>query len=205
MKIIIRFFFLIFLSITFTSCAFIVTTIMGLHNPSHKSNSQIDHAIVKLHIPNENTFVLDTSFENFSVEEAQYNGAASHDHLQPLQVSVYDSKGKLISFHINCYANGLFNLNWNSEERFNYFPPKTAAPLDSSISRSKNISMIRDYKTGLLLTDNFREYDYLFIVYWNLFMKKQSKRLIKFIEKYRTLHADQKIKIIYVNNDNLYN
>jgi hypothetical protein len=47
-------------------------------------------------------------------------------------------------------------------------------------------------------------YDYIVIVYWNRFMGRQSKRLIHFVQENSKLQKDKKVKIIYVNNDNIF-
>ena len=201
-----NFYFIFFVLISIlTGCKIIGRVLTGMKDPVHLSNDQIDKAIVKLCIPENNTFVLDSSFLKFFEKTYITNEQIAHDHLQPLQINVYSAKGELISFHINCYADGFMYLKWNTKGNFNSFPPITAAPLDTMLTRRRHLKMIRNYKTGMRLSDTFEDYDYLFIVHWNVFMKRQSKRLVKFIEKYKTANAQYKIKVLYVNDDNLYN
>jgi len=147
---------------------------------------------------------LDTAYEKF-LRTKIYDEQILHDRIQPLQIHVYNVKGELISFHINCLTNGLFHIKWNTDKRFNTFPPKTAVPLDTLLSRSRHLSMIRNYHTGMKLSGSFTEYDYLIIVHWCVFIQRQSKGLVKFIEKYKTANSQYKIKVVYVNDDNLYN
>ena len=176
-----------------------------MKEPSHLNYFQIENVKTKLRVPDDNTFVLDSVFRNFYEKIGRLNEQVMHDHVQPLQINVYNANGQLISFHINCYAGGLIHLRWNVNGRFDSIPPKTAIPVDTTMNASRHLSMILNYKTGLRLSDNSEKYDYLFVVHWCVFWKRQSKGLVKFVEKYKLAHREYKIKVVYVNDDNLYN
>lgn len=47
---------------------------------------------------------------------------------QPIKI-LYFKGNDLISVHINCTAPGFANINWNYENRFETFPPKSAIPV----------------------------------------------------------------------------
>ena len=51
---------------------------------------------------------------------------------------------------------------------------------------------------------NSINFDYIVLVYWSRFMGRQSKNLIKTVQENARLAAEKRIKIIYVNNDNLF-
>ncbi len=45
---------------------------------------------------------------------------------QPVQI-LYFMNNSLVSYHVNCMAKGMFsNLNWNTENRFDSFPPSSS-------------------------------------------------------------------------------
>ena len=46
--------------------------------------------------------------------------------------------------------------------------------------------------------------EYIVFVYWSKFMGRQSKRFINFINKNSSLNKNEKIRVIYVNTDNIY-
>lgn len=59
--------------------------------------------------------------------------------VQPVQI-LYLKKDSLLSYHINCTAKGgLANLNWNTDQRFETFPPATAVPITPQM---QNLSKI---------------------------------------------------------------
>jgi hypothetical protein len=198
----------IILSLSFTcllsGCSFVATKMTGLHEPVNKSELQIEQAMFRLRIPEDNTFILDTSFESYFRKVGKVQEQIAHDHLQPLQVSVYNAKGDFIFFHINCYASGFPNLKWNDKGQFDSIPPHGGVFPDTTMDKVRHLSMILNFKIHQTVSDDFSKYDYLFIVHWNIFWKRQSKRLVKFLEQYKAMHPDFNIKIIYVNNDNLY-
>ena len=51
-----------------------------------------------------------------------------NNHLQMLQAMYFDRAGRLVSFHLNCYAEGFPNLKWNKYGAFNSFPPFKCSP-----------------------------------------------------------------------------
>lgn len=52
----------------------------------------------------------------------------SHHLSQPVQILYFQGK-QLVSYHVNCCAKGgLCGLNWNTEKRFDTFPPTSVIP-----------------------------------------------------------------------------
>jgi len=82
------------------------------------------------------------------------------------------------------------------------FPPKQQAPIDSIVSLETQLKYLKPLsQTTKLLNDS---YDYILIVYWNRFMGRQSKRLIRFVQDNSKLATGKKVKIIYANTDNIF-
>lgn len=82
------------------------------------------------------------------------------------------------------------------------FPPLEQAPIDSILP----LDSLLKYIKPLSQTQKFAviDYDYIVVVFWNRMMGKQSKRLIHFIQENCKLVKKEKVKLIYVNNDNFY-
>jgi hypothetical protein len=58
----------------------------------------------------------------------------------------------------------------------------------------------------LVQTETFlaKDYNYVVVVFWSRVMGRQSKRLIKFVQKNALLAKEQKVKIIYANVDGIF-
>ena len=189
--------------IGFTSCSAIVKGLYGIKNPKVLNEEQILHYSKKFNIPATDTYVLDTSFFSFLSSLEMINHKLQiKNHSQPLQALYYNKAGYLQSFHVNCYAGGFPNLKWAKNERFSTFPPKQQAPIDSILSIDKQLEFLKPLSTTQKV--NTQQYDYIVIVYWNRFMSRQSKRLIRIIQENCKLATNENNKIIYVNNDDCY-
>ena len=103
---------------------------------------------------------------------------------------------------MNCYTGGFPNLRWDRDDIMTTFPPKQQAPIDSIVPLETHLKYLKSLsKTEKFQTENF---DYIVVVHWNRFMGRQSKRLIRFVQDNSILAIDTKMKIIYVNTDNLF-
>ena len=75
---------------------------------------------------------------------------------------------------------------------------KSRRYLDSKIAELSKIGLFplpdKDYTTA----------DYNIILFWSVFMNRQSKILIKEIQNYQKRFPDKKMNVLYVNTDNVY-
>jgi hypothetical protein len=93
-------------------------------------------------------------------------------------------------------------LKWNRNDNFSVFPPKQQAPLDSMVNLETQMRFLQK----LVQTETFlaKDYNYVVVVFWSRVMGRQSKRLIKFVQKNALLAKEQKVKIIYANVDGIF-
>ena len=186
-----------------SSCSKIITGIYGIHNIETVDKEAILKYEKKYRIPNADSYQLDTSyFTNlFSLDTIKYKSQIKN-HYQPLQTLYYDNKGNLQSFHVNCYAGGFPNLKWNRDGNFKTFLPKQQAAIDSILPLYKQL----EFFIPLHNRNDFQkeDYDIFVVVFWNKFMGRQSKRLVQYVQKNVTLSQNNRVKIIYVNNDNIF-
>ncbi len=187
----------------FASCQTIMNVAYGMKNPEPIDEKTILHYSKKFNIPIADCYELDSTYFLFLTSlDTTHFLAQQKNHYQPLQVLYYDKSTQLQSFQVNCYAGGFPNLQWNRDEIFTTFPPAQQAPLDSILPYGDHLKYIqplsqtKDFSAG--------SYDYIVIVYWNKFMGRQSKRLIRYVQDNSKLVADKNVKIIYVNNDNFF-
>jgi hypothetical protein len=184
------------------SCSLILSSAYGI-----KGVKTIDEKTIILYgnkydIPISNIYELDTSYYSFlRSEKTKNNSIRIKDHYQPLQALYFDSTGYAQSYQVNCWAGGFPNLNWDRDSILTTFPPKMQAPLDSLLTLDLQLSFLQP----LSVTGSFsvQDYDWVVVVYWNRYMGRQSKRFVRVIQDNSELESKSKVKIIYVNNDNI--
>ncbi|MBI3502470.1 MAG: hypothetical protein HY063_11825 [Bacteroidetes bacterium] len=187
-----------------TSCSTIMFGLYGIKNPGQTVDEKtiLDYS-KKYNIPTADSYELDTAYISFlfSLDTSHYIKQIKN-HYQPLQALYYDKSEQLQSFQINCYVGGFPNLHWDRNGILTTFPPRQQAPVDSIVQLDTQLKYLRQLsQTKKFSSDN---YDYFVIVYWNTFMGRQSKRLIRFIQDNSKISTDKKVKIIYANTDNIF-
>jgi hypothetical protein len=116
--------------------------------------------------------------------------------VQPVQIA-YFRKDTLISYHINCMAKGgLSNLNWNTDHRFETFPPATALPISPEMQKASKVREIYG------IHDDSK---YLILIFWTNMLPKISKSAIETVKtNLRDNAAAQKAAVVLVNTDKFY-
>jgi hypothetical protein len=195
--------FLVINLLIFTGCSPIISTLYGIRNPKPVNEIEIQKYAKKYKIPIVNSYELDTSYLSFlySLDTSVYRNEIKN-HYQPLQVLYFDSTGRLISFLVNCYAPGFPNLKWNHYGILDTFPPGQQAQTDTLLNLDRQIKYLR----LLSASENSLtgSYDYTAIVYWNKFMGRQSKRLVRYMQDNSLLSKNNSVRIIYANTDNIF-
>lgn len=200
------------LIVVFSSCTSVLMSFYGVKQPKTISDFEILNFAEKEIKTTENIYKIDSSFMEYinsfsNIIDTNYlissentcivKNEIQHDLYQPIQAMYFDNKGNIISYFTNCYAGGFPNLKWNKHDNFVTFPPKSLANIHNEILFNEILLQFK--KTNNNYTEN--DIDYTIVIFWNKFMKRQSLRLIKLIQK-NTI--DQNVKIIYVNNDNFF-
>lgn len=192
----------LFLTTFNIGCTRVFTSIYGMNNPKKMSEEEIYRSADKQNIPVEDCYELDYSFLNyiFSLDSSKH-ARSTQNHFQSLKVIYYNREGNMQSFHVNCYTGGFPNLKWNKGGIFDMFIPSQQAPLDSVLPLSKHLTYLRP----LSKTKSFSpgDYDFVVLVFWSRHMGRQSKRFIELIQKNLQLANTKKVKVLYVNNDNV--
>lgn len=191
------------LLLSLISCSPVIMKTYGMKNIKSIPNQKIVEFSEKYNIPLADSYKLDTSYISFisAFDTLKYKEQIKN-HLQPLQALYYDKSGQLQSFQINCYTGGFPNLNWDRNEIMTTFPPQEQAPVDSILPLDLHLKYIQQLpESKVISTDG---YDYIVIVQWSRFMGRQSKRLIEAVQENAKLAENQKVKIIYVNTDEVF-
>jgi hypothetical protein len=183
---------LLLLLCSFSSCA----TLYGVKNQKEFSPKKIQKFIDKHHLNNLESYCIDTNFRSF-LKTKTLNTSEERFFSQPLQVHYFEND-TLISSHVNCNVGGFPNLTWNKKGYFNVFP---------AVSQFKSSQIIRFSEMlpyfGSLATTKTKYTKYTVVVFWNLFLERQSKRLIKLVVR-NIQKSIEPSKIILVNNDKLF-
>ena len=185
-----------------TSCSFIIKGVYGIKDPKPLPEKTILEAARSFAIPVEQCYELRKEYLTylFSLDTAKH-ATAIHDHYQPLQALYYDSRGTLVSFHPNCYTGGFPNLKWNRAARFETFPPQSAAPIDTILPLATQLRFIAPLSSTSSAAT--AQYDVTVLIFWNKHMGRQSRRLVQTVQQNLQKVGNKKVKVLFVNNDNL--
>lgn len=170
------------------------------------SLTQIHSFSKELNLPEKDSYVLDSSYFPYLLSlQDSVDSTTVKNHYQPLQAIYFNQKGELVSYHVNCYAGlGVGDkspLNWNQNNAFETFIPKTVAPIDSIFGFSDLAKYIVRFDQRPLDSDDFSDSEYKIVVFWTMgCLGNEARNLINLVqENARTANA----KIIYVNCDNM--
>ncbi|MBK0403298.1 hypothetical protein I5M27_09895 [Adhaeribacter sp. BT258] len=194
---------LVLLSLICSSCSSVYMSAYGIKNPEKLDQNQIASQARKYNIPAENSFELDNApYSEFlkSFDQKRYYQQI-YNHSQPLQALYFDKNGDLKIFYINCYAGGFPNLTWDKDGNFNSFPPSLQAPIDSLVNLQTLSRYLKPISIAQLSPENSS--DFTIVVFWNRMMERQSKRFIETVQQNCAKAGNQKIQLLYVNNDDL--
>jgi len=196
---------LITICVELEGCSGFFAVLYGMKEPKSLSSNDIARYARKYHIPADQSYLLDSSYFNyvFSLDTARFK-EQQKNHYQPLQALYYDQHGNLVSFHVNCYAGGFPNLKWNRNGILDTFLPRSQAPLDTILPLSIQLGYIKTLDGRYVEQSISGDNDYVVVVYWNHFLTRQSKRLIRYIKYNCKLDRGKKVRLLFVNDDNLF-
>jgi hypothetical protein len=197
----------LFIGITLltTSCGTIAGWMYGIKKPKSVSAAEIKDLATSVNLLQEEFYMLDTlPYQNKLRELKVSNPDLGKDLMQPLQVRVYGENDSLVSWIVNCYVQGFPKLNWNYYGTFSVFPPAPYLKPDSVFYFLDELKWLSSLNHQPAMNRDFKKGEINILVYCCLFMKKQSRNLIKEIQNYRNRYSEKSIYIYYVITDNLF-
>lgn len=194
----------LFMALYLTGCMSIVQSVIGIKDARKLTDAQIIKASRKFKIDQNANYRLDPSYFSYIINlDTTKFKAQQKNHIQPLQALYFNAQGQLVKFYLNCYAGGFPNLKWNRNGNLDTFLPKDQAPTDTLLDLEKQLSFLKP--VGVSPKEiSIQNYDYLVFVYWNKCTKRHSRSLIKNINKNISKATNTKVKLIYVNYDNVF-
>ncbi|WP_460556224.1 hypothetical protein [Hymenobacter daeguensis] len=195
-------FILLAVSLLLSSCQAVFTGIYGIRQPKPLEENCLPKLAEAYGIPAGScNAVLDTSFRRVLRRMHRRDSSAAKNHWQFLQAVYYDAAGRQQSFHINCYAGGFPNLNWERAGSMAQFPPAQQAPRDSALSLAEHLRHV--YTAGL--PTPMPAAHYTVVVHWSRFMTRQSRRLIRAVRRNVALAPmGTRVALVFVNTDDFY-
>ncbi len=174
-----------------TSCSAIFSKIYGVKELNKFDKQEYDSFISKLKTENIMYFSLISDPASFRKSINLGDSVLTQKDLyQPIQI-LYFEKNQIVSFQANCYAKGtLKNLNWNYDNRFSIFPPKSAVPLNNE----RNVTF-KEFNEIYPELKNIKGKKYSIIIFWTSMLENISydaietvfENIVKFDKTHETV------------------
>jgi len=208
-----------------SGCGLVYRVLLGVDSSVEwLTDCQIKKEFEKNKIPEDQCYVLDTASyfhavlkttkmkadqiknESLTIDSAKLLRIKEDykDNLQPVQIRYFNRKGIAIFKMINCYMRPFPTQSWNIENCFDVFPPKPISYLKNSNNENLEYFLphIKSISGSSITIDSLPKANYYALVFWNSFIKRPSKNLIKQLDKYSREFPEQSTYILYVNNNN---
>ena len=192
------------LGLLFSSCSALMFSLMGIKQPAECNMEEIIAYSNKFGIPNNSSYYLDTTYLYDLLHSGKNDTTLYNNLMQPLQIRFYQKTNTLLSLHLNCTAGGFPNLKWNKRGQLDTIPPRYSVSIDTCLLFSKDLKYLIPIGNNHNPDKDYTTADYNIILFWSVFMNRQSKILIREIQNYQKRFPDKKISILYVNTDNVY-
>lgn len=146
------------------------------------------------------------SYEKLYLDTTEYNSwrrlpkseQRRKDFYQPVRI-MYFANDTLASFHANCYANPKpLTIDWNYDNRFDKFIPKSAIPLDSiKFSVQDFVQYLQEQNKIAEITKKYP----VFFIYTTAMKKIASSAINHVVENAVKFDKTEDMKIYFINID----
>ncbi len=207
-------FILILLSLLASSCVRIYLRAMGVKKARTVDKEVLSNYLDKLNIQPDQILEVDSARYHKLIKTKlqdsstyKYPNWWVQNHLQPTQVIYFDKyAGKSIAAYFNCIAESSFpfNLTYNKYNELEYFPPLTYSDskwIDTLFSLNELLGTINDLDTKTFVFNNNGK-RYLALIYYSLFVEKQSTNLIRETNTHIRNCIKDSCQVLFINMDN---
>jgi hypothetical protein len=187
------------LAVILCGCTLRMYKIYGVHELTHFDQKLYDNFLSqKVDTSQLPLTAIISTFEDFmKVVDLGIDSVQKKDFNQPIQI-FYFKDNKIISHHVNCYAEPdkrTWKLNWNFENRFDFFPPKTA------VACSVYTQTLPDF-LGIYPINNKKDKPYTVLIFWTLMMENVSQDAIRIvIDNAKRFNQQDSLNIYLINDD----
>ncbi|MCU0361606.1 MAG: hypothetical protein MUF75_13015 [Bacteroidia bacterium] len=183
-----------------SSCTPIFLGLYGINNsPKKISLKQLENFSTKQGI--KEYYILDTGYCRSL--RSKVPGPNLNDFQQPLQIKVFDKlNDSLIAYTVNCEVGGFPNLHWKRYAKLDSVLKGSKQSCDTMESFTSAITYLRD--KSIKPTVLIGEAEIEVLVYYTVFMKRQSKRLIRYLNEVKANFPSDGIQYRFVHCDYLF-
>lgn len=192
------------LGLLFSSCSALMYKIMGVKQPNDYDLEEITAYSSKFGIPERDSYLLDTTYMLDILQFCKNDTLLRNNLMQPLQIRFYQRTDTLLSLQLNCTAGGFPNLKWNKHGQLDTIPPNFTVNVDTCLLFCKDVKYLIPTSNDCHSFDYYNNADYNIILFWSVFMNRQSKILIREIQDYQKRFPDKKMNVLYVNTDKIF-
>ena len=179
-------------------------SLMGIKQPAECDLEEIIAYSDKFGITANSSYYLDTTYLYDLLHFGKNDTILRNNLMQPLQIRFYHKTDTLLSLHLNCTAGGFPNLKWNKRGQLNTIPPNFTVDVDTCLLFCKDVKYLIPTSNDCHSFDYYNNADYNIILFWSVFMNRQSKILIREIQDYQKRFPDKKMNVLYVNTDKIF-
>jgi len=187
------------ISILLSSCSVILSKMYGIKQLNSFNEKEYNNFIAKINNDRCLSYIISDSSQYKKVINLGHTQKEKNNLGQPIQI-LYFEKNVLKSYHINCLAKGsLTNLNWNTDNRFSVFIPKTAVNIDSlKINLKDYINIYPNLK-------NRNDKRYTILIFWTLMLDKISYSAIETVfSNLKQYKKENETSVILINTDKYF-
>ncbi len=191
----------------FSSCRIVLLRAIGVKNNRHLSEEKIAKLQHRYGIDSRYSYYTDTIYNTYLAKTINKKDSAERGiyktFSQPLIATYYIQKPTADMAIVNCdgYMK-MLRLTWNKHGEMDVFPPKYDTLHTNKIKLQEYLQCLKPLK-GSAAINTIAGYDNVIVLHWVHFFTKNTKSLIKEVERNAKL-AKGKTLIVYVNADNVY-
>lgn len=190
---------LLFMSIALSGCSVVMSAIFGIRKVEEFKLADYKSFLSKIPADIEYVSIISSAEQFTNVIKKGADSIQKKDLSQPIQM-LYFKDNHLKSFHANCYAKGgVGSLNWNTDNRFAVFLPKSAINYDAS-----NI-LLENYRAIFPEVKLKDDQEYTIIIFWTNMLRRISFSAIEtVIENLQQFDKLEESRIYLINTDNFF-
>ena len=190
---------LLLIIFTLSGCSAMLAAMFGVKPVKEFSVADYQSFLSKIPEEIEYISIISTEEQFKNVIKQGIDSIQKHALSQPVQI-LYFRQNHLVSFHANCYARGGFGgLDWNTDNRFSVFIPRSAVTYDISNILLDNYSTI--FPEISLKNENY----YTIIIFWTNLIRRISFSAIEtVIENAAQFNKLANCRIYLINTDKFY-
>lgn len=189
--------FIFFIILAGSGCTPVAKMMIGYKEPTTLSYNDVRDWATHGKLTNVPVYSLDSSYSTYLKSVYVTDHSYSRKNLNQFIMVMYFRNDSLISLINNCMVPGFPNLKWNKYGSFDSLPPKTVYA--DTLFNKIRLSQLNKCLTPIQQPVRLNNTGEFLILFANHVFNRQSKRLIKLINK---KYTSPTLPLVIINNDN---